>query len=135
MRRELVFSIISVGNFKLKHNIEIIDLPNLDKISPFIANNTMGIDYTTHAINIEHLKLISKEIAKPLRRNESPLDYLPTQYISDFIRSLDFDGVEYISTMHEGGKNLAVFNDDLFKCTKISIYCIKYITYTDELIN
>ncbi|MDL2216071.1 RES family NAD+ phosphorylase, partial [Ruminococcaceae bacterium OttesenSCG-928-N02] len=61
-----VFDYVTVGNFKLKKDIEIIDFANLDKISPFIANNSMGIGYTQHAVNIEHLKLISQEIAKPL---------------------------------------------------------------------
>ena len=127
-----VFDYVTVGNFRLKKDIEVIDFANLDKISPFIANNTMGIEYVQHAVNIEHLKLISQEIAKPLRRQDSALDYLPTQYISDYIKSQGLDGVEYISTMHEGGLNLAVFDSDIFKCTKTTVYRIKSISYSEE---
>ncbi|MBE5965871.1 MAG: RES domain-containing protein [Lachnospiraceae bacterium] len=130
-----VFDYITVGSFKLKKNIEIIDFTNLNRISPFIANNVMGIPYVQHAINIEHLKLISQEIAKPLRRHDSTLDYLPTQYISDYIKSEDYDGVEYISTMCKDGYNLAVFDESVFKCTKTKVYDIKSLSYTYDLIN
>lgn len=125
-----VFDYVTVGNFKLKSNIEVIDFASLNRISPFIASSTMGIGYTQHAVNIEHLKLISLEIAKPLRRQDSGLDYLPTQYISDYIKSQGFDGVEYVSTMCEGGYNLAIFDENKFKCTKTTVYDIKSLTYT-----
>ena len=130
-----VFDYITVGTFKLKKDIEIIDFASLDQISPFIANSTMGIEYIQHAVNIEHLKLISQEIAKPLRRHDSALDYLPTQYISDYIKSQGFDGVEYISTMCEDGYNLAVFDESVFKCTKTTVYDIKSLSYTYGAIN
>jgi len=81
------------------------------------------------------LKLISQEIAKPLRRHDSELDYLPTQYISDYIKSQGFDGVEYMSTMREGGFNLAVFAcNNSFSCTKTTVYRIKSISYSEEAI-
>ncbi|MCL2286842.1 MAG: RES family NAD+ phosphorylase [Firmicutes bacterium] len=125
-----VFDYVTVGNFKLKKDIEVIDFASLDKISPFIANDALGISYTQHAVNIEHLKLISQQIAKPLRGHDSVLDYLPTQYISDYIKSQGFDGVEYISTMCEDGFNLAVFDEKLFRCTKTTVYDIQSLSYT-----
>lgn len=125
-----VYDYVTIGNFKLQEDIDIIDFANLSKISPFIANNAMGIPYVQHAINIEHLKFISQEIAQPLRRHDSSLDYLPTQYVSDFIKSQGYDGVEYISTMCEDGYNLAVFNENVFRCTKTTVYDIKSLSYT-----
>jgi len=130
-----VFDYVTVGNFKLKRDIEVIDFASLGKISPFIANEALGISYTQHSINIEHLKLISQQIAKPVRRHDSALDYLPTQYISDYIKSQNFDGVEYISTMCDDGFNLAVFDEKLFKCTKTTMYDIQSLSYTYDEIN
>lgn len=127
-----VFDYVTVGSFILQKDIEVINFAYLDKISPFIANSTMGIEYAQHAVNIEHLKLISQEVAKPLRAQDSELDYLPTQYISDFIKSQGFEGVEYISTMHKNGINLAVFDDSIFKCTDTTVYRIKSISYSEE---
>jgi hypothetical protein len=129
-----VFDYVTIGYFKLKKDIEIIDFTNLDKISPFIAYNAMGIPYVQHAINIEHLKLISQEIAKPLRRHDSVLDYLPTQYISNYIKSKNYEGVEYISTMCKDGFNLAIFDESVFKCAKTTVYDIKSLSYTYDKI-
>lgn len=123
-----VYDFVTVGQFRLQKDIEVINLANIDWISPFIGVD-YGFDFTQYAINIEHLKMIAQEIAKPLR-NDNALDYLPTQYISDFIRSKGYDGIEYISTMCKNGTNLAVFNPSLFKCTGTNVYDIKSISYS-----
>ena len=127
-----IYDYVSVGRFVLNENIDVINLADIDKISPFIGVQ-YGFDFTQYAINIEHLKMIGMEIAKPLR-NDNSLDYLPTQYISDYIKSKDYDGIEYISTMHPQGVNLAVFDQTKLKCTHVSVYDIKTISYTYEKI-
>lgn len=123
-----VYDFVSVAHFKLQKDIEVINLAEIDHISPFIGIN-YGFDFTQYAVNIEHLKMIAQEIAKPLR-NENVLDYLPTQYISDYIRSKGYDGIEYRSTMFKNGTNLAVFNPSLFKCTRVRVYDIQSIAYS-----
>lgn len=122
-----VYDYVTVGRFKLQKDIDVINLTSIDQISPFIGD-LAGFDYTQYALNIEHLKMIAQEIAKPLR-NDNTLDYLPTQYISDFIRSKQFHGIEYISTMKKNGANLAVFDPEMFKCTGTSVYDITSIKY------
>lgn len=114
----------------MQKSIDVIDLANIDRISPFIGID-YGFDFTQYAMNIDHLRMLAQEIAKPLR-NYNTLDYLPTQYISDFIRSKGYDGIEYKSTLRESGVNLAVFNPALYKCTKTNVYDIKTVHYSYE---
>lgn len=114
----------SVAKFKLKSDIEVVDLAAIDKISPF-----QEIDINLLAYNYIHLKHISSDISKPLRRHDSPLDYLPTQYISDFIKSEGFSGIEYKSTMFFNGLNLAIFDQSLFECVDVKAYDINSIEY------
>lgn len=123
-----VYDFVSVGRFELLRDIEVINLANIDRISPFIGIN-YGFDFTQYAMNIEHLRMVAQEIAKPLR-NDNVLDYLPTQYISDFIRSKGYDGIEYRSTMSKKGTNLAVFDPSIFECTDTSIYDVQSISYS-----
>lgn len=123
-----MYDYVTVGKFKLLKDIEVISLAEIDKISPFIGIN-YGFDYTQYATNIEHLKMIGQEIAKPLR-NDNALDYLPTQYISDYIKSKGYDGIEYISTMCEKGINLAVFDKNLLKCINTTVYDVRSISYS-----
>lgn len=127
-----VYDYVTVGKFKLKTDIDIINLADIDKISPFIGID-YGFDFTQYATNIEHLRIIGQEIANPLR-NDNTLDYLPTQYISDYIKSKGYSGIEYISTMCKNGLNLAVFDQELFKCTKTTVCDIKSIIYTYDQI-
>jgi len=125
-----VYDYVTIGSFELLRDMEVINLAEIDKISPFIASKSYGIDFTRHAINMEQLKMIGKEIAKPLRRHDSILDYLPTQYVSDYIKSKEFDGIEYISTMSPDGVNLAVFDHKIFRCTGTTVYDVKSLTYS-----
>jgi len=122
-----LYDFVTIGSFALQKDIEVIDLANIDKISPFLGAGN-GFDFLQYAININHLKMIGQEIARPIR-NDNALDYLPTQYISDYIKSKKYDGIEYISTMREKGVNLAVFDPSCFLCTGTVVYDIKSIAY------
>lgn len=118
--RASIYDYVSVGQFKLKEDIEIVDLTKMDSISPFCS-----LDATLHAINLSCLKKISEEIARPMRRHESKLDYLPTQYICEYIKSLGYAGVKYRSTMDSNAYNLAIFNQNLFRFCISEVYEVK----------
>ena len=119
-----VYDYVTVGKFILQKDVEVVKLSDINKLSPFV-----GLDINLIAANIIHLNKISKNIAKPLRRYDSSLDYLPTQYICDYIKSKDFAGIEYKSTMFEGGTNYAMFDASMFKCIGTKVYDIKSIKY------
>lgn len=118
--------IITVGTFCLKKAINLVDLSNLEHISPFMSDD---FDSEWFAINMRVLKKINEEIAKPLRRQDSEIDYLPTQYISDFVKSLGFDGIKYKSTLNPEGTNYAIFDTKKFKCKEIKCYNIDSLIY------
>lgn len=121
------YDYVSIGKFVLKQDIEIVNLTIVDRISPF-----WGFNKTVHAVNKKHLQKISEEIAKPLRRHDSHLDYLPTQYICDFIKSRGFAGIEYKSTIKTDGYNLAIFNENLFECEAVQVLDIREVSYDYE---
>lgn len=122
-----IYDYVTIGKFVLLEDIIVINLTGIDKISPF-----QGMDYAQYAVNMEHLKMISNELAKPLRRYDSALDYLPTQYVSDYIKSQGYEGIEYISTMCKDGFNLAIFDEKLFKCTDTTVFDVKSLKYGYE---
>ena len=78
---------------------------------------------------------LEDELSKPHRRHDSDLDYLPTQYVSEFIKSMGFDGIEYKSSLYPEGYNLAIFNTEKFECKKVELYDIKTIDLTFENIS
>ncbi len=115
---------ISIASFQLKYDLKIIDLSYLDGLSAF----SIGFDLTWFAANIDHLKKIANEIAKPLRRQDSVLDYLPTQYISDFVKHAGYDGIKYKSTL-SSGNNFAIFDQKNAKINEIKLYHIDNLIY------
>ncbi len=126
--RASAFDFVSVGEFRLKKDIRVVNISGLKNISPIIYSSSVE----SLAVNIKVFGDIAKEIAKPLRRNDSPLEYLPTQYITEFIKSNGYFGVEFASTMATGGNNIAVFDESLFECISIHNVEIKKINYIHE---
>ena len=62
-------------------------------------------------------QLISSDLSKPMRRYDSELDYLPTQFICEFIRIFtNVQGIKFKSSLHEDGMNLVIFDERLMKC-------------------
>jgi len=129
--RASAFDYVTVGTFELQKDIVLVDLKRINKINPFVGE----LDFMEHAINKEHLMKINEELGKTLRRSDSTLDYLPTQYISDFIKSIKYNGeteyagVEYNSVMNAGGNNTAIFDPSLFECVEVCTYRINDIAY------
>jgi hypothetical protein len=56
-------------------------------------------------------------------------DYLPTQYIAEFIKSLGVHGVRFNSSLHSSGKNITFFKYDKCKPISSKLYEIKDICY------
>lgn len=123
--RASTFDFVCVGEFRLAKDIYVVNISGFNDISPILYSG--GLESLT--ANIKIFCDIAKEIAKPLRRNDSPLEYLPTQYITEFIKSKGYSGVEYASTMGTGGTNIAVFDESLFECISVRTVEIKKLEY------
>ncbi len=127
--RAALFDFVTVGDFRLKDDLKILNLrePIDDPIS--WAEQEAIHDYL---IYIPFIKTLQKELSLPIRRLDKEIDYLPTQYLSEFIKSIDYDGVEFQSSLYSEGYNLAIFNPDKFECIKVEICEIKEIDLKHE---
>ena len=105
-------------------------MPGISSISPFAYESANNLQ--RYFVNHACLKEIAADIGKPLRRNDSPLEYLPTQVIAEFIKSQNYDGVQYASTMTKDGYNLAIFDDSLFACVDTHVYEIIEVVYRPQ---
>jgi len=120
--RSTLYDFVTVGTFRLKEDIDIINLRG-DIYDPMlIADNDNIEDFLIHRPFISKLEF---ELSKPKRRSDTELDYLPTQYLSEFIKSIGFNGVEYQSSLYSNGYNLAIFTPEKFECIDTKIYEIE----------
>ena len=126
--RANVYDFVTIGEFQTKRDLKVVDLSGIAKMSPFIYDGS----FEQFAANRKVFKEISSEIAKPLRRNDSTLEYLPTQYISEFVKSQGYDGVGYDSTIKRGGYNIALFDELSVECKNVRTIEVTEIIYTTD---
>ena len=108
---------VSVANIKLdsskKETITISDFT--EKHSIYIPN---GVNKRIKTTLLK--KVISRELSKPMRRYDSELDYIPTQFICEFIKTFTgVQGIKFKSSLHPKGNNLVIFDQSLMKCTTV----------------
>lgn len=123
--RANLLDLVSVGTFQLNGNITVINLNEKTYDIFRLAEAEVLEDLIIHKPFIDKL---DEELSKPHRRSDSELDYLPTQYLSELIKLMGYDGIEFRSSLNPEGYNLAIFNPDKFVCTNVKVYDISKIT-------
>ena len=119
--RASLFDYVSVGTFRLEENIKVINLSRKTYDVFRLAELETLEEVLIHSSFIDKLE---QELSKPRRKNDSELDYLPTQYLSELIKSMGFDGIEFLSSLYSEGHNIAIFYPEKFKCLDVATYDI-----------
>lgn len=120
---------ITIGKFIAKEPISLVSLKSIADYGPFeILDKNFTLE---EFIQFRpYLLKLGDELSKPVRKQDVNLDYLPTQFLCEFIKSrLGFDAVEYKSAMNPEGYNLAVFNDDKLDCVEANFYTVTDLEY------
>jgi hypothetical protein len=109
---------VSVGEFRISNNIS-----KEVKISDFTEVPTIyHPSEVNKRIKSRLLKrLISIDLSRPMRRYDSELDYIPTQFICEFIKVYTgVDGLKFTSSLHNLGNNYVIFDQNLMDCISVS---------------
>lgn len=122
--RASLFDYVTVGTFRLEENISVVNLSRSTYDVFRLAELESLGEVMIHGSFIDKLE---QELSKPRRRSDSELDYIPTQYLSELIKSMGFDGIEFKSSLYSDGVNIAIFNPEKFKCLEVKVYDIKDI--------
>lgn len=126
--------IIYIGKFPITEELKVIDFRLLKNIDVFEFN-----DPARFAINLEIFNEMSKAISKPIRSGDSKLDYLPTQFIVDYIKMLNetesagYHGIVFESTLSTSGYNLMVFDPEKLESSKVEKRTIQSLSYNHTL--
>ncbi|GIP50933.1 hypothetical protein J53TS2_45240 [Paenibacillus sp. J53TS2] len=121
---------IYVGRFPLTSRIKVADFRLLKNLDVFLFQ-----DPIRYALNLENFNNINKAISKPVRSGDSKLDYLPTQFIVDFIKYLNetkgagYEGIVFESTLTPSGYNIMIFNPDILDCVRIEKRRVESLNY------
>lgn len=79
--------------------------------------------------DVDFLERLGEELTRPILPQGAMIDYVPSQYLCEFIKKCGYAGVVYRSSVSEG-INLALFNPD--QATPISVrpYVIRQVSVT-----
>lgn len=131
--RSSLYDQLTVGQFHLLEPLHVISLRQVDIIGPFEIQER-GFELGEFISLRPFLIRLQNELSKPIRKQDAPFDYLPTQYLCEYIKFLGFDAIEYDSAMHIGGYNLAVFHDHKLVCKNAEFLDVSNIVYTVNLV-
>ena len=112
--------IVCVADFVLNTGLKIVDLRAPRKlISPFLEEDEGSIALLRG--DIDFLQILGEELATPIVPDGAAINYIPSQFLCEFIKKCGFDGVAYGSSMSEG-MNVALFCPDKAKAQSVEEY-------------
>lgn len=118
---------IWLGQFALIKELKLLDL---SKIPAFKFKSIFDESYN-HDITWASgfMKHFTTEISKPFSPDVATLEYIPTQLLSEFIRSRGYDGLTYASSQCPVG-----FNYTLFCGPRLSHYSLEASPFMETLV-
>jgi len=108
---------ISIGTFRIKGDSDVVLVDFTE-----IASAFLNVDNIVECAKSMLLKrYISADLSKPIRRYDSELEYIPTQFICEYIRynNEKAAGIIFDSSLHIGGKNIVLFDQDKVECISV----------------
>ena len=109
---------LSLGIFKLK------DAVGTTKIVDFTENTSLFQPSKVNETIKSRLlrEVISTDLSKPMRRYDSELEYVPTQFICEYIKVFTgASGIRFKSSVHPRGNNLVIFDQNLMECIEVKL--------------
>lgn len=123
---------VSVGKFKQKDQNAIIQIADFT-YTPSLYSSDADISEIVRSRLLR--KAISADLSKPVRRYDSRLDYVPTQFICEFMRNMSgVDGVMFKSSLRTDaeGTNIVIFNPELMECVEVRKWIVSSVTIESQ---
>ncbi len=130
--RSTIFDYVTIGKFMVKENFEVISFRNIATDPIYWSERE---DIKNYIEYLPFIYTLQQELSLPIRKKDKSLDYIPTQYICEYIKSLEFDGVEYQSSLYSSGYNLAIFNPKKLECIQTEVYEIEGMDLHHKVLN
>jgi len=94
-------------------------------VSPFILEDASAIGQLR--ADLPFLERLGEELTRPVLPSGAAIDYIPSQYLCEFIKKSGFDGVVYRSSVSEG-INLALFDPAKARGGEVALYNVTKVS-------
>ncbi|MCY3486950.1 MAG: RES family NAD+ phosphorylase [Bacteroidetes bacterium] len=125
---------VCVAEFQIESELRLVDLRNpRSLISPFsfLLGDEESVLSQLRSGDIKFLESLGQDLAVPITPTAAAVDYTKSQYLCEFIKKSQYQGVIYNSSVSEGS-NLALFNPDKATIGQIIGYQIKGVSVDME---
>jgi hypothetical protein len=126
-------SIAYVSECRPERELNILDLTNPRRICSVASFEEDQLASVLNFLNL--LEQLSLDLSKPVRPENSDLEYIPTQFLCEFIKSEGkLDGLSFSSSFGLG-KNLVIFEPTTFHISAPSSYTITNTRHEHKPLN
>lgn len=114
---------VSVARIRVNERLRLLDFS--------LQNYPKGMKPVK--INLFHA--LSQLYSKPVTEDDDTLDYIPTQYIAEFVKRIGYDGIVFKSSLYndENIINVVIFNFDKCEAVGSVVYDVTRNDYTCEM--
>jgi len=109
---------VSIGTFTVKSGLEKpVIISDFTESSTIFHPSKVGDKIKATLLK----QKISADLSKPMRRYDSELDYIPTQFICEFIKIYTgVEGIKFRSSLDVTGNNFVIFDQAIMDCTAVN---------------
>lgn len=119
---------LSVGKFLIQRNLKMVDFTRTWSLYLLFINNSIE----EAVIQMKLFSAFSADLSKPLRRYDTEIEYVPTQYLCEYCKTLGADAICFNSSLHTQGINYVLFNPEDAECVEVKKHTIKKVILDDR---
>ncbi len=109
-----------VATFNTSSDLDVVDLRSpRHTVSPVDFGDEQEIGYLRS--DLMFLSRLGEELTRPVLPRSAAVDYVPSQYLCEFIKKCGYDGVVYRSSVGDG-INMALFNQDKAVAGEVAVH-------------
>jgi hypothetical protein len=132
---------LSIGSFEILEDLRIVDTTK-DKPNNILSKYQFTSDGNIKKRPIETYTSKEKEkhvwgdinsaFSMPISPSDTLLKYLPTQFLAEKLKTNNYDGVAYRSSLNQDGVNVTIFDPEKAKCIGCRMFKVKQLKYKYE---
>lgn len=119
-------ALITIATFKLKESLNTINFSVFNDKSLFDYMKSENVD---EAISqLQFFNNFSSEMSQPISPSDSYLEYIATQYVTEFIKNEGYDGIIFDSSLGTS-QNVVLFTQENVEVTATELIKIEQLRY------
>lgn len=115
---------VSVATIMVNENLRLLDF----SMQGYSKNKPSGTKQNL-------MGKLSQLYSTPIVEDDDTLDYIPTQYIAEFVKNMGYDGIAFKSSLYDDKNelNIVIFNYDKCEAVESVVYTVEQSYYSCSL--